>query len=167
MRFFGLLHLSDSETTTVNEKLTGFRDQITLYLKNAVTLSNSLRAKGFRFTVLTNQEQQLRNFHGGSADLEFEEIEFNLGMPSGAGFYSAHFKLDVLRHLSRLDDAYLGLVDLDMICLNPVPDAFNRNVREGIPMCYDISDQVVPAFGEKTIIRDLEALHGGTSEGRW
>jgi len=34
-------------------------------------------------------------------------------------------------------------------------------------MHYDISDQVIPAYGQDPIVRDLSAIHGLDSEGRW
>ena len=34
-------------------------------------------------------------------------------------------------------------------------------------MCYDISEQAIPAYGHETIIRTLELILGTSSEGRW
>jgi hypothetical protein len=54
-----------------------------------------------------------------------------------------------------------------MACLTAVPDCIVKNVRGGIPMCYDISDQVIPAYGRYIVTRDLESVSGLESEGRW
>ena len=99
--------------------------------------------------------------------LDVKEIPFTLEIPSGASFYSAHYKIDAFRYFSTLDDGYYSLCDLDVACINNPPLTLNNLVRSRIPICYDITDQVAPAFGHDIIIRDLTQIARLESEGRW
>ena len=99
--------------------------------------------------------------------MRVEEIPFTTKVPSGIRFYSAHFKIDAFRYLSSLDEDYVALCDLDMVCVNDIPQCLTNNIKSKIPMYYDIFDQVIPAYGHNTIIRDLKKIHGFDSEGRW
>jgi hypothetical protein len=165
---YSLLHLKEEESSAMNISVKDFRDQITVYLNCAITLSNSLRSKGIPFTLLTNRKaflDEIVNESGGA--LCVLEIPFSTVVPTSTRFYSAHFKLDAFRYLSSLNDEYVGLCDLDMVCINDIPLCFSNIVKEKIPMWYDISEQVVPAYGHEVIIRDLETIHGFVSEGRW
>jgi hypothetical protein len=166
-QLYGLLHLEDSEKTSMNLVTGSFQEQVEIYARNAVTLSNSLRNKGVRFTLLTNKKNAVENALRGDSTLWIEEIPFVTNVPSGADFYSAHYKLDAFRYFSKRKGGYVGLCDLDMVCINDVPQCLIHNIKKGIPMCYDISDQVIPAYSHEVIIRDLTAVSGAESEGRW
>ncbi|HIP11460.1 MAG TPA: hypothetical protein EYG73_01950 [Arcobacter sp.] len=168
-KLYGLLHLDDREQTAMNVRTNDFKDQIELYVKNALTLSKSLQIQGIEFILLTNQrlfiDEILLKL---SESLMVEEISFQTQVPKGIRFYSAHFKLDVYRYFSQKDDDdYMGLCDLDMVCVNNIPQAFINNVKDKIPFFYDISEDVITTHGSEIIIRDLELLTGHRSEGRW
>jgi hypothetical protein len=168
MELFGLLHLEQRETTAVNVSVATFAEQIDVYLKNAILLARTLRTRGIGFTLLTNAPAQLsQRLIAIGSDLTVLEIPFVTAVPPGTRFYSAHFKFDAFRHLAGLDAPYVGLCDLDMVCNGDVPQSLRNVVANGSAICYDISDQVIPAYGASTIIRDLEQLHGLRSEGRW
>lgn len=168
VKFYGLLHLNEEASSTENIYTKDFRDQISVYVNCAITLSESLSSKGISFTLLTNKQDVVEEIVQPKARaLQVKEIPFTTEVPYKIKFYSAHFKLDVLRYLSSLNDDYVGLCDLDMICVNDLPHNFINNIRQKIPMCYDISDQVIPAYGCEVIIRSLKSIHGLESEGRW
>ncbi len=168
LRFYGLLHLCEEEGSVENLLVTNFFDKLAVYVNCAMTLSLSLQSKGVEFTLLTNRknivESLCKNKKGA---LCIEEISFETEVPRGVKFYSAHFKLDVFRHLSSLNYDYVGLCDLDMVCLNEIPSCLYRNAEQKIPMCYDITDQVIPAYGPVVITRSLELINGLQTEGRW
>lgn len=168
-KLYGLLHLDDREQTAMNVKTKGFQDQIELYVKNAITLSRSLALQEVHFTLLTNKKDlTVKILDTLNATLLVEEIPFQTPVPSGIRFYSAHFKLDVFRYFSKQkQDEYLGLCDLDMMCINDIPQALLNNIEDRVPFYYDISEDVTITNGSQTIIRDLELLTGHRSEGRW
>ncbi|MDB5569630.1 MAG: glycosyltransferase [Hyphomicrobiales bacterium] len=168
MHFYSLLHLAENERASVNASMGSFDEQVELYARCALTLSRSLKAHGLPYTLLTNDEAALRKSLGADAgDLVIQEMPFRLKAPEGARFYSAHYKLDVFRFFSRLSSAYVVLCDVDMICLADAPRTFGNLAEAELPACYDISDQVLPAYGEERVIQDLSRIHGMASEGRW
>lgn len=54
-----------------------------------------------------------------------------------------------------------------MVCINDFPACLHNIIKAGIPLCYDISDQVIPAYGHDVIIRDISTINKLESEGRW
>ena len=168
LRLYGLLHLAESESTATNVRVRSFDDQVRVYALNALGLSRSLRAQGVDFTLLTNDRARvLSGLVGVPHDLVVEEIPFAVEIPSGITFYSAHFKFDVYSHLALLPHGYVGYCDLDVLCLREVPPALAQLIGSGTPLCYDITDQVAPAYGADRVSADLALLSGGRSTGRW
>ncbi|MDD5595813.1 MAG: hypothetical protein PHY94_06200 [Candidatus Omnitrophica bacterium] len=168
IRLFGLLHFKAGEHSAENLSVKNSQEQIYIYVNNAINLSNSLQLQGIEFTLLTNIKsavEKIVRLEGKT--LQVIEIPFFTKVPHGIKFYSAYFKLDVFRYLASLSDEYVGLCDLDMVCINGLPLCFANNIESRIPMFYDISDQVIPAHGHEVIIQDLESIHHLKSEGRW
>jgi hypothetical protein len=161
--FFGLLHVQPEETTAMN--LGGdFATQLSIYQANAMTLARSLALAGAPFTLLTNARSRLAELPSW---LDVVEIPFPSAIPSGTSFYSAHYKIDVLRYFASLSSGYSILVDLDVVCINPLPPSLLHLVGLGLPIGYDVTDQVMPAHGRDRIIRDLSLILDAPSEGRW
>ena len=167
-RAYGLLHLCEENPDAGgNERFNNFNDQVNVYLNCAITLSNSLRSKNVEFILLTNNKFELEQLKPVGTALQIEEIPFSTIVPDHTPFYSAHSKLDAFRYFSGLTESYVALCDLDMVCLNDFPSCLSYIMRAGIPLCYDISDQVIPAWGRDVVIRSLELVHNCESEGRW
>lgn len=168
VKFYGLLYLSPEKDSVVNSHVMNFEDQVSVYLDCAISLAKSLSSRGISFILLTNNSDFLGDLSSSKAKfLQIKEIDFFTEVPSDAKFYSAHFKLDVFRYLASLNEDYVGLCDLDMICINDMPSSLSNNIKKKIPMCYDISDQVIPAYGHDTITQSLKMIHGLDGEGRW
>jgi hypothetical protein len=167
---YGLLHLAQNEKSAINLSIANFQEQISIYLANAIFLAHSLHLKGVEFALLTNNkpllEQCMRDTRKGCS-LEIIDIPFSINVPSGINFFSAHYKIDALRYLATLEHSYYALCDLDVICINAFPASLRNIIKAGIPLCYDISDQVIQAYGHDVIIRDLSTINKIESEGRW
>ena len=167
-RAYGLLHLCEKNRVNGEYvKATDFNDEINVYLNCAITLSNSLRLKNVEFTLLTNSKFELERVKPIGTALQIEEIPFSTVVPDGTPFYAAHRRLDVFRYFSGLAESYVACCDLDMMCLNDFPNCLSHIIREGIPLCYDISDHVISAGWRELAIRDLQLIHNCESEGRW
>lgn len=165
---YGLLYLDKADKSNINVQLKTFKERMNLYFQNAVTLSNSLQKKGIKFVLLTNDLALIQeNCIYSQAEINVEQISFVTQVPIGIRFYSAHFKLDVYRYLATKMAPYVGFCDLDMICINNIPHCLSENIAHQEPMIYDISDQVVPAYGQDTITRDIESILGSKSQGKW
>jgi hypothetical protein len=161
MQFFGFLHLQDGENSAVNLKARSFRHRVVTYVKNADLLSQSLRAHGHEFTLLTNRADLIRQFAPAISDsLAITTIDFTTRVPSGVRFYSGHFKLDAFRYLSQLPYGYVAHIDLDMVCFNDAPLALREAEESGQALYYDITNQVVPSAGEEPLRRQLEEILG-------
>ncbi len=167
---FGLLHLDQQQTTAMNVTTTSFRHQVSTYVNNAVLLSRTLAHHGLPFTLLTNDRvlvDECRTANDGDLPFAVIEIPFTTVVPSGIPFYSAHHKFDAFRHLASLGSSYVALCDLDMVCINELPARFAALIDDGVPLHYDITEQVEPAFGRDAVIRDLTTVGGAMGEGRW
>ncbi|MFY9314754.1 MAG: hypothetical protein WAO95_04235 [Burkholderiales bacterium] len=170
MKVFGLLHLAENQKTAVNLSTRDFREQVSVYVNNARVLAKSLSLRGVAFGLLTNDRLLIEKCASTADDgfsLEIIEIPFLTKVPSGIRFFSAHHKIDAFRYLASLEGSYYALCDLDMVCINDVPTCLHNLIKARIPLCYDISDQVIPAYGHDVIIRDLSTIGGLASEGRW
>jgi len=170
MQIFGLLHLDKNQRIAMNLTTKNFQEQVSVYVNDAIVLSKTLSSKGIPFTLLTNNRSLVENYASIQCDsslLRVIEIPFPTKVPSGVNFYSAHFKLDVFRYFASLKSCYVALCDLDMVCINDFPLCLHNIITAGIPLHYDISDQVIPAYGHDVIIRDLTTISGLESEGRW
>jgi len=165
IHLYGLLRLDDREVSSVNLSTRDFSEQVAVYARNATTLARSLKIHGIPFTLLTNRKD-IVTAHVEAA-LSVEEIPFTTQVPSGTKFYSAHFKLDAFRYLATVSHEYVGLCDLDMICLRAIPSCLHTMIAAKMPLYYDISDQVIPAYGHEIIMNNLRSIHGFATEGRW
>jgi hypothetical protein len=166
MRLFTLIHLSEDQRSIHNAVVASFDEQIRLYLACARQLRRSLLPAGIELVVITNDAGRLRRVRSAD-DPSIVEIPFDLPVPSGIRFFSAHFKIDVFRYLGSLDDPYVGLIDADVLCVNPMPDSLRHAIRHGIPLYYDVTEQVAPAHGAATIVRDKQRLQREDSLGLW
>ena len=119
---FGLLHLAENENSAVNLQVKNFSDQMRVYASNASLLNKSLAKQGIRFTLLTNNSYKIKEyFTEYDSSINIVEIEMQISVPSGTKFYSAHYKLEVFRHISKWEGNYAIFCDLDMVCLGPLP----------------------------------------------
>ena len=166
--FYGLLHLEKNQSSAMNVLVKSFEEQITIYLKNAISLSNSLKLNKINFILLTNEKELIEKIYPSTKEnLNIENIPFKTKVPDGTRFYSAHYKLDAFKYLASQNHAYVGLLDLDMLCLKKIPISLENIIKNKTPLCYDITDQEFPAYGEKPVIDDLSRINRLVSEGRW
>ncbi len=171
LSLYGLLHLAQQEQSAVNNKVKNFDRQIEIYLINAINLAHSLQARGIDFTLLTNQPvqigTQLKQLDPADT-VKVEGINFYTKVPTGTKFYSAHFKLDVFAYLGSLPtDRYVGLIDLDIIAIGEIPEVFKKLATDKTPVYYDITNQVIPAYGQNIVLQDLQKLLPSIDAARW
>ena len=163
--FYGLLHIESGEDSSPNMgSVDALSDRIDIYLKGAIAFARTLAMQNISYTLLTNRPDLIISKYG---QLNIVNIPFQIQIPRGTKFYSAHYKIDVFKYFSGLRGQYSLLCDLDVICINKIPSALKYLIQSQTPVCYDISDQVIPAYGHEAIIRDLECVLNSSSEGRW
>ncbi|QYO67291.1 hypothetical protein [Leptolyngbya sp. 7M] len=172
LSLYGLLYLARDQSSSIMDIYAEtYEQKRKFYLKSAVNLSRSLQKRGVSFTLVTNNRQEIEDDLdqlGYSDFLKVECIDFQTTVPDGLFYYSTHFKLDVFHYFASLkNEQYVGLVDLDMIAVNDVPTCLRNLAQAGIPLCYDVSDQLIPAFGHDLILRDMQRLSPDICAGRW
>ena len=149
-----------------NAQTASFQAQIDLYVGCILNLQNSLRAEQISLTVLTNNRSLLETATGANA-LTIQEIPFSLPVPTGIRFYADHFKADVYAWFATLNEPYVGLIDNDVVAINPLPPVFREMIRTGVPAYYDITDQIHPAYGQALVLADKRRVEPGTTIGLW
>jgi hypothetical protein len=166
MKFFTLLHLKESEKSLHNDSVNSFRDQINLYLQCIIRLDKSLKKTGSTLSIITNEVSYLRNLLK-DYPLEIIEIEFRLEVPSGISYFSSHFKIDVFRYFASLNEKYVFLIDNDITCLNSAPAHLKGIIELGIPMFYDVTNQIIPSETRAVVLRDKQKVSSDNLIGLW
>lgn len=169
---YGLLHLTRGQSSSIMDNYAdSYEKKRRFYLQSAINLSRSLRQRGVSFTLLTNKEAEILDdlkLLGYEDSITVQEIDFQLYVPDGLFYYSTHFKLDIFRYFASLDaNQYVGLIDLDMVAVANLPICLKNLAEARIPLCYDVSDQLIPAFGHDVILRDMQRLSSDICAGRW
>lgn len=144
IRFYTLLYVDLDEQRLLGGITRKGTDRISLFLRNAAMLDKSLRANNKwckPLTILTNNQELIKNI---AEDIGYEfsikSIDFNLSVPKGIKFYSAHYKIDTFNYFSsRPDDEYSILLDNDIVAIRPFSREFMEITEAGIPMCYHLS----------------------------
>jgi hypothetical protein len=167
---YALLYCAPEEPTAVNSKARNYKEKMLEYLGNAKTLYLSLAEVGVPLVLLTNNAEEIEKIMPWPATAmpNIRRINFESDIPTKVGFYSAHRKWDVFRYLGSVEeDAYLVLLDLDVTVGRGFSDSFRFCAEKGIPLVYDITDQVVPAYGSGRILADLKAISPVFGSVRW
>ena len=88
-------------------------------------------------------------------------------VPSGIGFYSAHFKAEAYDYFSGLKEDYVGLIDNDIICINSIPLCLTNLAKSQTALHYDITEQIFPAHGQERVLADKKLVDPKTTFGLW
>lgn len=165
---FGLLYIANSREKIINLEESKQSQSIEIYIKNAILLNNSLVKNNLKFILLTNNREYINNLLDKiNQTMEVKEIDFTLNVPLNIIFYSAHFKIDAFNYISKQNLEYALFCDLDMVCINPLDEPFINLINTQTPICYDITDQIHPAFGSHKVIKDILNISCQVNEGRW
>lgn len=161
-QYYGLLYIDESHNRHAN--LAGSADPVDIYLSCACLCANSFQSAGKTFCLVTNDtsEVQRRLDRLQLNGLTTASFEFSRRVPLGIPFYSAHFKLDLLRGFGSGEFGNeVGLVDLDTVLLGSLPQ------RDALGV-YDISDQIRPAYEQDRIVADIKKIsERSIPEARW
>ena len=162
-RFYGLLYIDEQNNKDHSDLPCGV-DPIDIYIMCASLCSKAFRAIGAAFHLITNKAEYVRRrlVCLGLEDFAVLHHDFSLMVPKKIWFYSAHFKLDLVKAFGLGQfGKRIGLIDLDTVLLRRLPGSAGLAV-------YDISDQVFPAFGKHRVVSDLQLVSGRPlSDPRW
>lgn len=162
LTFYTMLYIKDDNLTANN----AVNDHLNIlgYIKCCKLLSESLQEKGIPLVVLSNKPEIIRIYEPA---LTTEQASFDLAVPQKIKFYSAHYKIEVFRHLAQKESGYFILVDNDVVCINDIPENLKIILEKQLPVYYDITSQCYPAYGKGKIIADKSAVMGEKSVGNW
>jgi hypothetical protein len=162
MTFYGLLYID--EASNQNPNMVGCADPIDVYVSCASLCSKAFRTAGTSFRLITNDEAHVKRRLGALQldDVSVVAYAFSWPVPKNIPFYSAHFKLDIIKAFGRgMFGWQIGLVDLDAVMLKRLPISNNLAV-------YDISDQVFATYGKDRVLSEMERIcNRHLSEVRW
>lgn len=169
IKFYSLLYVQDGVENlaqnfgAASSKPPKIKD-LELYTKSCGNLKKSLEAHGFSYSVLTNNAALLKQLQ---PELDVIQIDFSLNVPQGISFYGAHFKIDTFRWFAAQKDDYSILLDIDEVCINPMPENLCAAIKQNLPVYYDITDQMYPDAGRSRLIEDLQLFCPEADLGIW
>jgi hypothetical protein len=136
------------------------------YARQALCLNKTLLHAGMpRLNVFTNAPDSVN----GCFSLVPEErrplvhdLITSVNVPRSTEFYGAHFKLDLLEQVAAMlaSDKLLLLLDSDIVAIRPLNNELLQLCADAGVGAFDISDQVFPAYGSASVIKDLEIVAG-------
>jgi hypothetical protein len=142
--------------------------KIDMYLKCAMHLHDSLMYNDQNLKIISNNpdllNEKLRYFSRPEIAIE---IPFLFKVPKDINYYSAHFKLDVIREFAKGNlGERVALVDSDAVMLRPFPSNLEWSSKS--IFTYDLTEMVAGEFGDKHVSKDVELLTGSHIENaRW
>ena len=134
------------------------------YINCCKILHDSLEKIGLKLTILTNEPAVITE---QADNLNVEKVDFKQNIPENIRFFSAHHKIEVFKYLSLSGDNYSILLDSDVVCINNIPENMEKIIQQNIPVYYDVTDQVYPAYGRIKIMDDKSLVMGTKSLGNW
>lgn len=166
IKFGSLLWIDEINHSSINNK----NKKITSYFKQLDLLAKTLRYhQDIDLIIFTNDVLQLKKWFDLSGKLcpTLIEIKASYSVPEKTPFFGAHYKLEALaagRSLLNNDQDRFLLLDSDVLAMQ----SFNREQMNVLTtsdlVVYDITNQVVPAYGKDIIKSDLEIVAGTSFE---
>ncbi|MDC2976325.1 hypothetical protein OAY13_00700 [Candidatus Pelagibacter sp.] len=158
INFYGLIHYKKNENNNLNFNSSSDNEKISIYLKNAALISQQLKKFDINFILITNNKKYINSLlKKMDIKITLLEIKFKTFVNKNTHFYSCHFRVDIFRYFSKLKNSYSILIDLDTVLINKIS-------KKQILKLYDyglvnnITDNVIPAYGEKKILKNLKIL---------
>lgn len=144
LNIYSLMYVANSECKKFSGRIYKGEEKIDCYVKGACVLDRSLKLNGYLqgLTLLVNDEEVVKEslVRVGYSDLKLKRIDFELNVPVGCRFYSAHFKIDAFKYFStRPDNEYSVLLDSDIVSITPFKEDFYAVVNKRVPMIYTLS----------------------------
>ena len=165
MNFYSLFYIAKKDSNP-NLIYNNNDEKFKIYLNNASNLYLSLKKIGYNLILLTNNPKKIRE--NLKYNIKVINLNFKTAVPKKIKFYSAHFKLDVFKYLSK-KNGYNCLLDLDIIAINRPPRIFKKNVKKKTNMLYNLNQNYNDLNNDhnKSIIKSLKycnKLNDNTAE---
>lgn len=165
VEFYTICYI-DKENQSLAENIgtRSFEEQVCIFVGCCETLSRSLKHyTGCTLHVFTNDAKHIA---GLSRELDCIEVPFETAIPREMRFFSSMHRLDLFKHLGKRK-GYSIFLDSDTVCLNPMPENLARCIEGKVPIYYDVTDQMYPAYSRERILQDKRRLSQKPSIGLW
>ena len=167
LKFFGLLHIKNNENQNLNFNSIAQNQKTLVYLKNAILLDKQLKYYNYELILITNKKNYLKKLLKKlNYEIKLISIEFKTFVPKKTHFYSCHFRVDVFKFFSQQTNVYSVLLDLDVLVLNN-PKKLFYFYENKVSLVNDISQNVIPAYGKKKILKKLNILNSNINKITW
>ena len=168
LEIYALLYIGDGEcASSVNARFGSAREKVASFTSQAVQLHRTLKAfHGVALTLVTNEPRHLAERLQNVPASHRPRIRrgvFRKRLGPDARFSEAYHKLDMLEMLGEPSSdrsTYRLLLDLDVCCLREPSPGLERLHDDQIAGLYEITDQVIPAYGFEAIESDLRTVLG-------
>lgn len=162
-----LLHVNHAAKNNAVNINANFKSQaIDIYIKCADYLFRTLSSAGVQFIVVTNDVDYIKSRSSElKCNFEVACIDFVLDVPVDIPFHSAHHKIDIFSAFANgVFGRYVGLIDLDIVCLQPL--LFNDLKFDFDKIyVYDITSSETNSYGFDSIEKSFKLL--GISKQRY
>lgn len=140
VRFYSLLYVKDGAEAHANVR-GSVQDPLGVYVDCGRLVAKSCAALGIPYAIITNQPEEIARRLGSAAnEVSLKLGAFDRAVPGEAKFFSAHYKLDVLRSFGTGEYGdFVGLVDLDVVFVRP-PELSVQRLKDGALYTYDLTD---------------------------
>lgn len=167
IKFYGLLHIKNNENKNLNFNSIDQNQKILVYVKNAILLDKQLKYYGYELILITNKKIYLNKLLKGlNYKINLKSIKFETFVPKKTHFYSCHFRVDVFKFFAKQKKIYSILLDLDILILNN-PKKLLEYCKKKISLVNDITQNVIPAYGKKKILKNLKILNPKIKKISW
>lgn len=158
-RFYGLLFVATQKESHANLRPQS-RNPVDIYLLCSALCAASVEASGGSFALITNNICHLRARCGvlDITNLELIEYPFRWPVPEGIGFYSAHFKLELIEAFGTGQfGESAALIDIDTVLWKPLdlPPLTDNGL-----IAYDITSTEIASYELPHICNDLAKVSG-------
>lgn len=168
-KFYSLLHVDLVRNRKHVNLKSSATNAIDTYVACSRLLAASCRYFGVSYAVVTNETDFLRErveALGGGVDVC--DGDFDRAVPEDAKFYSAHFKLDLIRAMGEgRFGVKVALLDIDTVLTKRFDLPADAWCHDRL-FVYDLSETEIQAYGEGRIQKSLQGLGVQSSERpRW
>lgn len=127
----------------------------------------SLNKFGYKHRIFTNSIQKFKEL--SLIYSQYDEI-FHLDLSdkidNSISFYLSMHKMEVSGLINNKNE-YAIILDNDCVMLNDLPENYLNAINSGFGSVYEITNQVIPAFGLDNIMSDVTILNKNSNLGIW
>lgn len=157
----------EGKYTSLNGLSGTYLEKLTKHVNMCDLLCTSLSEFGYKHRIFTNSINQFRALSSKNEIYDqINHLDLSEQIDNSIAFYLAMHKLVILEKIKN-NDEYSIIIDHDCVMINDLPLNYLNAINEGISTIYQITNQVLPAYGLKNIMNDVVCLNAKSNLGLW